>query len=464
MTDLLAEQFNQDPRIEKAIHLLKDTLKSYQTKLINVRGPVLNKKVEYEALINECSKLRGGNLYYPYLSSGFGNGALVELTDGSIKYDLITGIGVHYWGHSHPELLEISIRASLENTIMQGNLQQNASSVKLLKTFISIARSHGAQLDHCFLSTSGTMANENALKLVFHKKDGNAKRILAFHHCFAGRTMVMGQITDKAEYRQGLPTVLDVDYIPFYDPKHPKTSTEAAIHSLKSHLDNHPGEYAGMIFELIQGEGGYYPGTHDFFVALMNILKTNDIAIIIDEIQSFGRMSKPFAFQYFALDDYIDVVTVGKMTQVCATLFTSEYKPKSGLLSQTFTASTAAIHVAQRTLERLSDADYIGENGKIAQLNHYFVSALKELADTTFPYSIQGPYGQDGMIACTVFDGSMEKTKQFLNTLFDNGVIAFITGKNPARIRFLLPILAIDKNDIDNAAAIIGTTLKQLSN
>ena len=44
----------------------------------------------------------------------------------------------------------------------------------------------------------------------------------------------------------------------------------------------------------------------------MEILKQNNIAIFIDEIQTFGRTEELFAFQYFGLDDFVDVVTRGK--------------------------------------------------------------------------------------------------------------------------------------------------------
>ena len=72
-------------------------------------------------------------MYYPYLGSGIGRGALVELADGSVKYDFITGIGVHYMGHNHPALLEAGVDAALTNTVMQGNLQQNVESARLVE-------------------------------------------------------------------------------------------------------------------------------------------------------------------------------------------------------------------------------------------------------------------------------------------------------------------------------------------
>ena len=83
-------------------------------------------------MLQKFGDIRGGTLYFPYLGSGIGRGPLVELADGSVKYDMISGIGVHYLGHSHPALIAASIDAAIRDTIMQGNLQQNVESVRSL--------------------------------------------------------------------------------------------------------------------------------------------------------------------------------------------------------------------------------------------------------------------------------------------------------------------------------------------
>jgi len=49
--------------------------------------------------------------------------------------------------------------------------------------------------------------------------------------------------------------------------------------------------------------------------------------VVADEVQTFGRTTRLFAFQHFGLESLIDIVTVGKMLQVCATLFTRPCTP-----------------------------------------------------------------------------------------------------------------------------------------
>src|SRR5581483_11708663 len=61
-------------------------------------------KKTYEQRVEQIGKLRGRELFFKYLGSGAGNGPFVELADGSVKYDLITGIGVNFFGHGNLEL------------------------------------------------------------------------------------------------------------------------------------------------------------------------------------------------------------------------------------------------------------------------------------------------------------------------------------------------------------------------
>ncbi len=63
--------------------------------------------------------------YFPYLASGLGNGPWVELADGSVKLDFISGIGVYGLGHSDPAMVDASVAGAIEDVVMQGNLQQH---------------------------------------------------------------------------------------------------------------------------------------------------------------------------------------------------------------------------------------------------------------------------------------------------------------------------------------------------
>ena len=454
---LAAEGLRADKRVTEAQRLLLAALAEHQKSLSGVRPPSPGRRLAYEELLDAFAAARGSGLFYPYIGSGLGHGALVELADGSVKYDMIGGIGVHVMGHSHPALIAAGLEAALADTVMQGNLQQNSESAALLQELLDAAAATGAVLPHCFLSTSGAMANENALKVVLQKHHP-ADRILAFERCFMGRTLAMASITDKPAYRDGLPLALAVDYVPFLDPTDTVGSTRRAVSTLKDHLLRHPGRHAVMCLEMVQGEGGCNPGSPAFFAALAEVLRKAGVAIFVDEVQTFGRLERLFAFEQFGLAEHVDVVTIGKMSQVCATLFRDSYTPRPGLLSQTFTAATSAIMAARVVLRHLQSGEYYGMNGRVAAIRKHFVTRLMTFA-ADHPGMIRGPYGTGGMIAFQAFEGDPVRTKSLLAALFDAGIIAFAAGANPTRIRFLPPLAAITDTDINMVCDLLERVL-----
>ncbi len=452
---LRAERFKNDPRVLQAKQLLLEAMQEHVSDLKQPCAKDSTLSKEAEATLKEYNELRGAPLFYPFLGSGFGSGSLVELIDGSVKYDMITGIGVQFFGHNHPVIAEAAIDAALSDTIMQGNLQQNLESFTLASM---LTRRSG--LPHCFFSTSGVMVNENAVKVAFQKRFP-ANRILAFDHCFSGRSLTFSQVTDKPTFREGLPLNQPVDYIPFYDHRRPEESVNSAVKMLSQHIARYPGSHAIMMYELVQGEAGFYTAPKEFFEPLMKICKENKIAVFADEVQSFARTEALFAYQMLGLQNYIDIAGIGKLSQVCATLFTEEYKPRPGLLSQTFTGSTAAILSCIKILEMLKDEIYYGKTGRMAKIHQRFTTHLQRI-EKEHPSLIQGPFGVGGMIAFTPFDGSHNAAVALSKALFERGVLSFIAGTNPTRIRFLVPALVITDEEIDQVMIIVERVLKEL--
>jgi acetylornithine aminotransferase len=264
----------------------------------------------------------------------------------------------------------------------------------------------------------------------------------------------MAAITDKASYRVGIPNVLDVDLLPFYDERDPEGSTQAAVKAMRHHITRFPKGYACLWLELIQGEGGYYAGSTKFFKALMQIAREHHIANVVDEVQSFGRTTRPFAFQHFELDALVDVVTIGKISQACATLYTAEYKPQPGLISQTFTSSSFAILAGLTILRGLVDGGHFGPQGRNQQFFERFKGHFESIAAETNNY-LRGPYGLGGMIAFTPGDGRLDTAKEFVSRLYAAGVMSFTAGANPARVRFLVPLGCTEMEHIDTACGVL---------
>src|SRR5689334_10518469 len=85
--------------------LILDSIQETIESIHAIRPPKEAKKMEYESWLKKAADLRGNHLFYPYLGSGRGNGLFVELEDGSVKYDLIAGIGTHFFGHCNIGLM-----------------------------------------------------------------------------------------------------------------------------------------------------------------------------------------------------------------------------------------------------------------------------------------------------------------------------------------------------------------------
>ncbi|MGH0032201.1 MAG: aminotransferase class III-fold pyridoxal phosphate-dependent enzyme [Myxococcota bacterium] len=393
----------------------------------------------YDRALREIERLRGRPLFHKALASGVGRGARVRLSNGLTVLDLASGIGTYGFGHSDPDLLETAVVAAAGDSVFQGHLLPGVEYHQLSKALV---RHAGPRLKHVWLSISGAMANENAHKMIL-QKHAPADRIVAFERCFAGRTLAMAEITDKPAYRQGLPLRGSVLYVPFYDPEDPQ-STEKSVAALDAHLRRYPERIAGMLFELVQGEGGFHTAPREFFEALMQRCQEAKIAVWVDEVQTFARTGELFAFRTLGLEDYVDLATAGKTLQGSAVLFNKAYNPKPGLVAGTFAGSSAGMAVGARIIERLETEGYLGEEGRIALLGRRFERRLESLRKR-LPRCVGERSGIGAMQAFVPFDGSPEIVATLLKAAFEEGLLLTSAGSNPTKLRFLLPVNTTDE-------------------
>jgi 4-aminobutyrate aminotransferase-like enzyme len=191
----------------------------------------------------------------------------------------------------------------------------------------------------------------------------------------------------------------------------------------------------------------------------------------IDEVQTFGRTHSMFHFEQMGLGEYVDLVTLGKMSQVCACLYTADYNPRPGLLSGTFIGGSVEMQVGKRILGRLRDGGYYGPHGRIAQLHEAFRMHARHLVESHrnwFP-PIPGPTGLTrnngfyggvgGMMRLTPFAGEKAMITKALNIMFAEGVIAFYCGHGPYHIRFLAPVGVMQPEQFKDVFEIVETAL-----
>lgn len=453
--NLVGHQIEQSTAIREMIESLTAEVVRLNSELPGVRAPHPEHQARGQKMIETVGQFRGRPLAYPFIGTGAGRGPFVELEDGSIKLDLINGIGIHLFGHGHPKVISAAIRGALSDVVMQGNLEPNKEYARFTEKLVQLA-SRRSRLKYAWLATCGTMANENALKLT-RQKHSPARMMLGFKNAFAGRSTMMAELTDNPSFKQGLPEYNEVLRLPFYDRKDPRSS-ENTLNAMKEHVAKHEGNISCFAFEPMLGEGGYMPAPREFFIPLLEFAKSKGIAIWADEVQTFTRTGELFAFETLDLGQMIDIVTIAKTAQTGATLYTEEYNPKPGLIAGTFSGSTVSMTTGMAMLDMLVNEGYLGANGRIMQIHHRFVGGLNRLNETTCKGKVQDAGGLGLMVAFTPFEGTKEQADVFLKKLYNNGVIGFGCGKGPFRARFLIPA-CIQDQDIDLALSIIEKTI-----
>jgi len=409
--------------------------------------------------VKRMGELRGRPLFYNYLSSGVGRGPYVQLDDGSVKMDLINSIGVHVLGHSHPRVIAAMVKGALADLVYQGALQPGDETLAFSEKIVSLA-SKKSRLKHAWISTCGTMANENALKMARQKRKA-ARMIVTFENAFSGRSTMMAEITDNKAFKVNLPEYNEVLRLPFYKKDDP-ASKDKTLAILKEHVAKH-GDNIGIFgFEPMLGEGGFLHADKSFFGPLLEFCKSKGIPIWMDEVQTFTRTGEFFAFETLGLGEFVDLCTIAKTALNGVTLFTDDMKPDPGLLGGTFAGTASTLRAGLEVLNILDNDGYMGANGKINQIHKEFVGMLDKLNTTTCKGLLTGAGGLGLMVAVTPFDGSKEKQTALLKALYKNGLICFGCGHDPYRVRFLIPAV-MTSQDIEVARQVIEKSVLELA-
>jgi 4-aminobutyrate aminotransferase-like enzyme len=400
----------------------------------------------YARAVRALGRQRGRPLAFPLLLGGPDEGAYLRLADGRRALDWIGGIGVYAFGHGDRDLLETAALAAASAPVFQGHLLPGLEQLRLGKLLL---RHASPRLRHVWLSLSGAIANENALKLIW-QKHAPADRIVCFTHGFAGRTTTLAELTDKPAFREGLPLRGVALHVPFFDAR-ARDPIGASLAALDAHLARHPGQVAAMLFELVQGEGGIRTAPREFFARLMERCRAAGVAVWVDEVQTYARTGELFAHRTLGLEDLVDVVTAGKALQGSAVLFRRAYNPKPGLVSGTYAGASVGMAVGARIIERLEAEGRLGPRGGVARLGARVERRLAKLARSVRG-AVSDVDGVGAMWAFTAFDGSSAAVDAVLRAALDEGLLLFSAGARPTRVRLLPPVNTTDAELADGFA------------
>lgn len=235
-----------------------------------------------------------------------GEGAMFEDVDGNIFLDWIGGVGVLNIGYSNPELIEAVNEQSKKFFHAMMNITTHEPYIKMAEKMNQIVPVQGDKKKTMFVN-SGAEADENAIKIA--KSYTGRPNIIVFTGAFHGRTQMTMAMTAKKAYAVGMGPFPDGIYRTEFPNlyRKPAGMTEAeAIAYYVGKLEEvfetaSPAQYvAAIVFEPVQGEGGFVPAPIEWVKAVRAICDKHGILMITDEVQTgWARSGRMFASEYY---------------------------------------------------------------------------------------------------------------------------------------------------------------------
>jgi acetylornithine/LysW-gamma-L-lysine aminotransferase len=221
-----------------------------------------------------------------------GKGARVWDDQGNEYIDMSSGISVANVGHCNDMVVE-AISSQAAKLITCANTFYNDTRALFLEKLFSITPKN---MTKAYISNSGAEAVEAAIK--FARLTTKKTKFITAMKGFHGRTMGALSATYKKEYKEDFePLVPGFSSVPFNN-----------YEKLAAAVDDNT---AGIILELVQGEGGINIGDKEYFNSVRKLCDDKNILLIIDEIQTgFCRSGKMFAIEHYGIE--ADMMTLAK--------------------------------------------------------------------------------------------------------------------------------------------------------
>jgi 4-aminobutyrate aminotransferase len=380
--------------------------------------------------------------------------------EGRRFIDFAGGIAVLNTGHIHPKV-QAAIAAQLQRfTHTCYQVVPYAEYISLAERINSIVPIDGPTKT-AFFST-GAEAVENAIKIArsYTKRSG----VIAFGGAFHGRSMFAVALTGKVQpYKAGFgPFAPEIYHAPF--PCHCASleETQKAVEQLFK-CDIEPSRVAAIIFEPVQGEGGFNPIQAKAVQWLRALCDEHGIVLIADEVQTgFARTGKMFAMEHYGVSP--DLMTLAKSmgggTTLSAVVGRSAIMdaPNPGGLGGTYAGHPLAIAAAHAVLDVMAEeqlparAQVLGER-LVAHL-HTAKAANACIGDVR---------ALGAMVACDFVNPQTgapdaDKAKQVQQAALKKGLLLLTCGVYGNVLRFLFP-LTIEDAVFDEGLDILAQVL-----
>ncbi len=368
--------------------------------------------------------------------------------EGNRYIDFGAGIAVVNTGHCHPRVMAAV-------TEQLGRFTHTCHQVLPYESYIRLAERLNDKVPGDFAKktifvTTGAEACENAVKIARIATGRNA--VIAFGGAFHGRTFMTMSMTGKVEpYKKGFGSMMpDVYHVPFPQEVHNVTTADAmaGITKLfKADLD--PSRVAAIVFEPVQGEGGFYPAPVDMVRAIRKLCDEHGIVMIADEVQTgFARTGHLFAMEGYGVAADLTTMAKGLAGGLPLAAVTGRASlmdaAHPGGLGGTYGGNPLGIAAANAVLDVIEDEDLCGRANELGSRLKQRLEGLRAVSPEII--DIRGP----GFMVAVEFanPATHEPDAGFTNRVrmeaLKRGLILLTCGVYGNVIRFLAPITIPD--------------------
>ena len=389
-----------------------------------------------------------------------GEGAMFEDVDGNIFLDWIGGVGVLNIGYSNPECIEAVKEQADKFFHSMFNITTHEGYVALAEKMNEIVPVKGDQKKTMFVC-SGSEADENAVKIA--RNYTGRPNIIVFTGAFHGRTSLTMTMTAKKAYAVGMGPFPDgvyrAEFPNLYRAPGNMTEEEAIAYYVKKleevFIEATPYDAcAAIVFEPVQGEGGFVPAPIEWVKAVRKICDEHGILMICDEVQcGWARSGKMFASQYFAEagaapDIMTTAKSIGAGLPLSAVTARAEVMDAvtGGTIGGTFGANALSAASALKVVEVMQRDDYPAKAMHIAEVG------MKRFNEWKDKYEVVGDVRGLGAMMGVEFvkskatkEPNAELVGKIVQTAMNNGLLLEAAGTYNNVIRFLCPLCVTDE-------------------
>ncbi len=404
---------------------------------------------------------RGVGIGFPQIHAERARNAELWDVEGRRYIDFGSGIAVLNTGHCHPRVMAAAAAQLERFTHTAFQVVPYGSGISLAERLNRLTPGSHAKKTAFF--TTGAEAVENAIKIAraATKRPG----VIALGGAFHGRTALGMALTGKVvPYKTGFGiSPPGIYHVPAPIALHGVSvdDTLRAIQQLFK-ADIEPEQVAAIIFEPVQGEGGFYAMPPAFTKALRELCDRHGILLIADEIQTgFARTGRMFAMEHHGVVP--DIMTMAKslaggfpLSAVCGRAEVMD-APAPGGLGGTYAGNAVAIAAAHAVLDVIADERLCERAEQLGAKLKAHLEALKprvpQIAD------VRGL----GAMCAVEFNGADGQpdpayTKRVQDRARERGLMLLTCGVHANVVRFLFP-LTIEDAVLDEGLAILSQAM-----